>query len=262
MKITYDNDDIPAWLKPHMKMFCDCGAVMADDGPVGYDGVMKLTQRWCMNERCPYHMAEKVEALAKYFRIEGVGNKTALDMIKSYKFRNHLQALPIWFQTAPEVHLYEVGKLAYIYGVDSGWKEWLAGYTSFAEYFSVCSDIPHTVWQHKDYLFECERYFRVKRERLSQQVLRIMLTGSIHGYNSRSEFLQAINEEYGKYFRIEDNKKTVRDTYCLVKEPNTVDHEKTVIAINNNIPIMTSAKFVRLLQMMKEELVKEETGLC
>ena len=119
--------------------------------------------------------------MAKYFKIEGVGSKTALDMIKSYKFKNHLQALPIWFQTAPEVHLYEVGKLAFIYGVDAEWKEWLAGYTSFTEYFSTCPDVSPVAWQHKEYLFECESYFRVKPERLSQQVLRIMLTGSIHG---------------------------------------------------------------------------------
>ena len=71
--------------------------------------------------------------------------------------------------------------------------------------------------------------------------------------NAAFEFCEA---EY--FLAYKDNKKTVRDTYCLVKEPNTVDHEKTVIAINNNIPIMTSAKFVQLLQMMKEELMKEE----
>ena len=47
MQLTVLNNDIPSWLKPHMKTMCDCGAgVICDDGPIGYDGVMKLTQRW------------------------------------------------------------------------------------------------------------------------------------------------------------------------------------------------------------------------
>lgn len=261
MKITYYNEDIPEWLKPHMKIFCDCGGVMADDGPLDYRGVMKLTQRFCLNPRCPYHMGEKIQMLAKYFDVLGVGEETAVSMAKGYKFHNHLEALKLWFPSPPEVYLYEVAELAYIYGVKGKWKDWLAGYTSFEEYFSQAEFIPEVVANNQAYLMECEKYFHVKKEKLATQVLRIMVTGSIRGFSSRKEFLDFLNERYNPYFRVEDNKKTVRDTYCLVKEPESVDYSKTQIAESHNIPIMDSAKFIGILEGMKGVLENEDSGI-
>lgn len=258
MKITYDNPDIPEWLKPHMKMFCECGGVIADDGPVDYKGRMKLTQRWCMNPNCPYHMAKRIQMLAERMGVVGVGIKTAQDMAIGYRFTNHLQALRFWFPVKPSVYLYEVAEMSYIYGVSSEWKDLLAGYTSFVEFYA------ENPWpaldaaiQYKSYLLECEKYFDVKQERITNRVLYVMLTGSIHGFNSRREFLDAINERYKGIFRVEDNKKTVRGTYCLVKEPGSVDYSKTQIAMANNIPIMDSAHFVALLERLKGEFVNE-----
>lgn len=262
MKITYDNTDIPDWIKPHIRTFCDCGGVMVDDGPIDSFGVMKLTQRWCSNPKCPYHMGEKIQLLAKYFGVVGVGEQTALDMAKGLHLQNHLQALAYWFPSRPEIHLYEVGILSYIYGIDSGWKELLAGFTSFEEFFASDKYIPEVVWSHREYLLQCEKYFRVKQERIRQEVLHIWLTGSMRGFNSRKDFLEYINDKYKDYFRIEDNKKTLRNTYCLVKEDNSIDYEKTNLAVINDIPIMSSAKFLKLLERMKEELDNENAGVC
>lgn len=258
MIITGLNDDIPEWLKPHMQILCKCGGVMADDGPLDYRGVMKLTQRFCLNPRCPYHMAEKVQMLAKYFNIGGVGPETALDLIRSYKFKSHLDALKIWFADKPSVYLYEVGELSYIYGIKSKWKDMLAGYTSFEQYFTTARNIPEVALSNAKYLVECEQYFNVKQEKLSTNVLKVMITGSLHGFTSRQEFIELVNNEYKDYFRIEDNKKTVRDTYCLIKEPESVDYSKTAIAVNNNIPVMSSKQFLLMLKALKEAMVNED----
>lgn len=261
MKITYYNDDIPDWLKPHMPVFCKCGGVMADDGPVDYRGVMKLTQRFCLNPHCPYHMAEKIQMLAKYFKVDGIGPETARNMIEGYKFRSHLDALKFWFGEPPEVYLYEVGELSYIYGIKSKWKDILAGYRSFEEYFDTVTDIPDVVESNKDYLLECQSYFRLKKDVISQSVLRIMITGSLHGFSSRQEFLGFVNERYKNYFRVEDNKKTIRNTYCLVKEPESVDYSKTAIAVHNGIQIMSSSEFLAILEYLKEEIDSENEGV-
>lgn len=261
MILTFDNENIPEWLKPHMQAFCKCGGVMVDDGPINWDGTMRLTQRWCTNPHCPYHMAEKVQMLAKYFDVSGVGEKTALSLVKGYGFKNHLQALGFWFPVKPEVYLYEVAELSYIYGVESKWKDWLAGYNNFTAYFSEEAYPAPIALENRKYLEECASYFRIKKDSISKSVLRVMLTGSLQGFSSRDVFLNAINEQYKDYFRVEDNKKTVRGTFCLIKEPNTTDYSKTQIAVLNDIPIYTSAKFIKLLAMMKEELDRENDGV-
>lgn len=262
MKITYYNEDIPDWLKPHMKIFCECGAPMCDDGPVDAYGKMALTQRWCMNPQCPYHMAQKVVMLADYFEVEGVGEKTAQDMVLGYKFHTHLQALPYWFQEKPTVYLYEVAQLSYIYGVSKDWKDWLASYRSFEEYFEREPIIPWVALNNKEYLLECEKYFNIKKDVINANVVKVMITGSIHGFNSRSDFLEAVNQEFKDYFRVEDNKKTVRDTVCLIKEPESVDYSKTAIAQENNIPILNSKEFFGYLSSLREELKNEANGIC
>lgn len=258
MQLTVLNNDIPDWLKPHMKLMCDCGAgAICDDGPIGYDGIMKLTQRWCSNPLCPYHMAEKVNELAKHFNILGVGSKTALEDIRMYKFKSHLDALKFWFAEPPEVYLYEAAELSYIYGVDSKWKEWLGGYTSLDDYFANERNIPDIVRSNEGYLRECISYFRIKNEALSNRVIKVMMTGSMHGYSNRQEFLDAINELYKGVLRVEDNKKTVRGTICLIKEEDAVDYSKTGIAVANDIPIVTSKEFLAVLRNIGGEPVAD-----
>lgn len=248
MQLTALNEDIPDWLKPHMKQVCECGAgAMCDDGPIDGNGVMKLTQRWCSNPKCPYHMAEKVNELAKYFGVVGIGTKTALADIQLYKFNSHLEALKFWFAEPPEVYLYEAAELSYIYGVESKWKDWLGPYSSLDEYLATAQFIPVVVMQNIEYLRECISYFRIKQDALSSNVIKVMITGSMHGYSSRIDFLNSINEVYKGVLRVEDNKKTIRDTVCLIKEVDAVDHSKTQIAIDNNIPIVTSQEFLAIL---------------
>lgn len=254
MIITEFNYDIPEWLKPHMRTLCKCGSYIVDDGPVGYDGVMKLTQRWCTNPTCPYHMGKRIEELAKYFKVEMVGEVTALNMAKTYKMKNHLEALKFWFNKKPEVHLYEVGKLAFIYGLRGKCEEVLSGYTSFEQYFNCSNNIPDELWCNKEYLLECSKYFNIKQKALPSGVLNIMVTGSIRNFRSRGQFIETLNDTYSPHFRIHDNKKTVRNTFCLVKEDESTDFEKTGIALANGIPIMNSAEFIALLEQLKGEL--------
>lgn len=250
---TVDNTNIPEWLRSNMQWLCKCGYEIVDDGPVGADGVMKLTQRWCSNPNCPYHMAEKVVMLARRFGIDGIGPATAREMIRIYKFKSHLDALRFWFAEKPSVYLYEVAEMAYIYGTDSKWKEWLGGYTSIDEYVRKVRFPEEEVLMNREYIEQCCAYFNVKGEALNSIVLKVMITGSIDGFSSRQEFLSAVNNHYKDHFRIEDNKKTVRDTICLIREPYTADHSKSDIAIRNGIPILNSKEFIAMLDSIIEE---------
>lgn len=261
MQITAENPDIPDWLKPHMKMFCECGGVICDDGPYDAHGVMMLTQRWCSNPECMFHLARKADELAKYFHIDGFGPKTAQKDIVGYGIKNHLEFLRFWFSEPPEVYLYQAAELSYVYGVDSKWKEWLAPYTSYEEYIAVTDDVPYVILSNLDYLMECAKYFRIKKTPLSNVVIKVMITGSMLGFPSREAFLNGINEEFKDYFRVEDNKRTVRGTVCLVKEPNSVDYSKTQIAVNNNIPIVSSKEFIGILSDLRETMRNENEGI-
>lgn len=255
MKFTIDNTDIPDWLKPHIPTMCKCGlGVMIDDGPVGADGIMKLTQRWCSNPECKYHMAEKVQMLAKRFGIDGVGPETARYEVTHYMYRTHLDALRVWFQEKPSVFLYEAAEMSYIYGVDSKWKEWLVGYNSLDEFYRESKNIPDVMLMHRDYLYQCMDYFNIKKSEESRAVLKVMLSGSMHGYSSRDAFLSAINSEFKDYFCVLDNKKTVRDTVALIIEKDSVDYSKSDIAKRHSIPTFTSQEFIAFLNQIKEEM--------
>lgn len=254
VKPTALNNDIPQWLKPHMKLYCECGNPIVDDGPVDYRGVMKLTQRKCADPLCPYHMAEKMNLLAKRLDIKGIGSATCLDIIKQYNIKNHLEVLKMWFTEKLKVDLYEVGEMSYIYGIDSKWKELLAGYTSFEEFFENAYNIPEIVLNNKELLIHNQKYFNIKNKPMTRSVIRVMITGSIKGFSSRGEFLDTLNKHYEGKFRIEDNKKTVRGTLCLIKEPESVDYTKSDIAIKNGIPIVSSADFMKLLEEVVEDV--------
>lgn len=244
MGLTAYNTDMPAWLFDNINKMCPhCGAHLMDDGPV-VNGVLQLTQRYCINPHCPGHLAHRMDILAKRFGVKGFGPETALSLCKAYKYKNHLEILKKWFpDSKPKVHLWEVGDMSMIYGFSGSWKELVMGYHSFEEFFRMAMMIPPAIQYNKDYLFYCEKFFDIK-EPLSKNVINIMMTGSISGFSNRSQFVEAINMTFGKYVQVIDVGKRIRNVSYLVKEEGTVDHSKSDLARAHDIPIVTPMEFL------------------
>lgn len=251
--MTKYNLDIPDWLSLYMEKECPaCGAPLVDDGPPNDTGGVLLTQRYCPNNYCPRHMAHKIVNVAKYLGIQGYGPATAEDMVRLNKLENHLQAIPLLMQgERPRVYVWEVGIMAQIYGLSSKWKEILLGYKSFEEYFEKAKSIPNDLVLNKKYLMYAESFFDLK-EPLSKRVIRIMISGSITGFSNKHDFVPWLNERVGQYLQIMEVGKRKTNVDFLVKEPTSVDHAKTGIALEAGIPIVSSKQFlVIILEMLQ-----------
>lgn len=256
MEMTSANPFIPEWLRSNINTECPyCGGPIVDDGPIGNNGVMLLTQRFCANSLCPGHMAHKIDILAKKFGVKGFGPETALSLCKSYKFRNHLEVLKIWFpDKKPLVHLWEVGDMAMLYGYSGSWRDLLLGYKDFTDFFENSTEIPPLIQANKNYLLYCQSYFDLKKP-LSKNVIYVMMTGSIQGYSNRAKFIAAINDTFGSYVQVIDVGKRARNVHFLIKEEGSVDHSKSDLAMRNGIQIITPKDFLKVIASIVKEMI-------
>lgn len=258
--LTINNTGLPVWLYNNINKYCpECGAPLFDDGPTDSDGNVQYTQRYCANPYCPGHMAEKIAYMATKLGIPGVKGATALSMIKLRGLKSHLEAIPYWYQDSkpPALYLWEIADIAQVYGLQNKWRELLSGCNSFKEFYDSYPCMTQDLIDCKPILLKAESYFEVKPA-LSKRIINIMMTGSIDGYSNRKDFVTYLNDKVGKYIQIVEVGKRAHDVDFLVKEPYTVDHSKTGVAINNNIPIVSSAQFVWYLNQELQQLLHEK----
>jgi len=247
MQISMYRTDLPDWVRDNMKMLCSyCGSFIVDNSDTG-----ATTARWCCNPSCPGHMMHKAKVLADFFDIKGFGPQTALSLIRTLKLNNHFEFMKRWFgDKKPLATLAEVAVLACIegYGAPTANKE-LNHYASFEEYFSKCSSLNPLLVENKELLIEGEKYFTLKPP-VAARKMYVMGTGSFHGYNSREEFFRLINDAYGAYINVIQTGKRKTGISYLLKEYDAVDHAKSRIALENNIPIVTPSEFVSIIATM------------
>ena len=229
---------IPIWLDQHLKKTCACGY------PIGNN--TNLTVRRCLNPCCPYHMAQRVADLAKIMGVKGVGPAKALELVKNNGFKSHLEAIPIWFDEKPEKYLHEIASLCMIDGMDKELKKYCDGYASFTHMFMNEDKLPMSIRVHKTIFLDAEQYFKIKPP-LSKHVINIMITGEIYGMPSRTAFVNGLNDTYGQYFQIVDVGVRKTNVMCLIREKDTPYHNKTRIAEERNIPIVTPVEFIGIL---------------
>lgn len=237
---TLYNSKIPEWVKPYMKTQCDyCHSLLIDNE--------EFTDRRCANPKCPGHMAYKIAETAKYFKVAGVGAKTALAYLNTHNCTNHLDILKTWFNSKPRVTLSTVATLAQIngYGEITATKE-LSSYKSFEDYFTNCRNVNPLLAKYRDYLFECEKYFEVLPP-LSRNQMIVMGTGAFHGYANREDYFELINKAFGQYVHVIQAGPRKTGVSYLLKETDAVDHRKSAIARECGIPIITPSEFVQLL---------------
>lgn len=255
MIATAFRNDLPDWVKSSIKTTCSyCGSYILDNSDTGV-----TTARVCANPKCPGHMMHKMAFVAKYFGVTGFGPETALSYIKGNNCQNHLEILKKWFpDDKPLVSLSEVAILACIdgYGETQARQE-LNKYGTFEAYFANLANANPVLRKNYDYLMECQSYFALKPA-LSSRVIRVMGTGSFHGFNNRDEFFQMVNDAYGSMLQVVQTGKRKTGVSYLIKEKDAVDHSKSQIARENNIPIVTPKEFVDILSQLCPYTVEEK----
>lgn len=230
--------EIAEWLKPYLNTECPyCKSpIMNNDN---------LTDRWCSNPNCPGHMSYKISALAARFGIKGVGPATALELIDTFHLPYHISYLPIFMAEKPRLYLWQVGEIAMIKGYQRQWRDFAEGCDTMEQ---VCQKrtVPAVIKEQLPLLQACEQACEVI-PRLTGIKVNVMLSGSFDGYAARRDWVTAMNKKYGKYFEVIDVGTRKLDVQYLVKEEWATDHNKSDIAKEYGIPIVTPAKMEEIL---------------
>lgn len=244
MVVSNWRTDLPKWAKDNMMMICPyCGYYIVDNSDTG-----ATTARWCANPVCPGHMAHRMKFVADFFKVKNFGPETARSYIVSHNCQNHLEILKEWYKDEkPLVTLADVAVLACIegYGETQAVQD-LGAYGSFSEYFANLANANPILRSKIAFLMECETYFNLKPP-LSKTVIKVMGTGSFRNFESREEYFSLLNDVFGQYIQIIQTGKRKTGVAYLIKEPDAVDHSKSQIAYENNIPIITPQEFIMLL---------------
>lgn len=240
MRITkYRQSELPAWVWDNILKVCPhCGCMIVENDT--------MTARWCSNPECPEHMAYKIVEVCNFYGVKGMGPATAKEWILSRNLHSQFEIIPLLFDTKPTASLADIATLACIegYGSIQAEKE-LPQMHSFEEYFSVGEPNPLLV-PYKDLLIGAQKYFNIKKP-VSARKLYVMGTGSFHGFNNRDSFFSFINMHFGQYVHVIQTGRRKTGVSFLIKEEDAVDHSKSQLARENNIPIVTPTQFIAIL---------------
>lgn len=228
---------LPDWLAASIPTMCKCGGLIINNET--------LTQRFCSNLECPYHMAARIESVLKYFDVKGIGYTTALKYIEDYHMKYHLEILSHFFKDKPYVSLYEVAKLAMIPGHERDMKQYCDKYGSFEDMFRN-EQLPRFMLLYKDELLRAETFFRVKQP-LGGKVINIMITGEVHGYSSRVKFINDLNALGQGLFTFNDVGVRKTGVHMLIAEKDAAYHNKMRIAEERGIPVLTPAEVSKVV---------------
>ncbi len=240
MRITkFREAELPKWVWDNILKECPhCGAPIVENDT--------MTARWCSNPKCPKHMAYKIVEVCKFLGVKGIGPANAQEWIKNQNLQNQFEIIPHLLSYKPTVSLADIATLACIEGYGSIQAEnELPQMHSFEEYFDTAQVNPLLV-PYKEILIEAQKYFEIKKP-LSSRKMYVMGTGSFHGFNSRESYFNYINQVFGEYVHVIQTGKRKTGITFLIKEDDAIDHSKSQIAYENNIPIVTPKQFIAIL---------------
>ena len=243
--------DIPEWLAENINKNCPyCGHPITNNDA--------LTDRYCSNEKCPEHMAQKIVVLAKRMGVKNFGIASAREAVRLYKFQLHTQILPYWFKEKPSLYLHEVGEICLIKGHQVKWRQYCEGHDTMMQVVK-CPRTPPEIRKHAVLLICTAAMCNIK-PRLLGKHLNVMLSGSFDGYRSRSDFVAEMNRKYGDVIQMVDVGKRKTEVAFLVKEIYATDHEKSAIANAMGIPIITPKGLDEKLAAYKSYITEGRKG--
>jgi len=243
---------------------CDCGA------PIEFTN--SLRQIYCTNQWCHHKIASRLESMAKAMKADGWGESTALAIVKEFKLKSPYQVFLLEGRTTSivpafdkkianicdyekrKVKLWELVKLAGIPNIETIAYKIFDGYNSIAEAYNdiekgqvpyiadklgiksnessvMAVNVYNTLLKYKEELLFGETQFNVYKA--EGKTLKIAITGAVHGFTSKSDYIKYINERYrGKINAVLVNSVTM-ETDVLVADGDTSSNKfKTAYKIN------------------------------
>jgi hypothetical protein len=196
-------------------------------------------------------MAQKIKSMCKdILGIKGVGAATGLRLVKEKSLSCHFDVIPILCKEKPRVRLYDLLRMCFIEGVDTGWNYVVGDCETVDELF-------HTYHgKYKDLLLCNEKLIRkgsmvfdlIKSKKFELDAVvtgTVMISGNIRGFNERNNFIHSINAVSKGSIRIaiaEGKRKT--GIMALIQEKDTSNRGKAQTALACGIPIMSPSEFV------------------
>lgn len=239
--------EIAPWLEEHINKNCPyCGAPIVNN--------QLLTDRFCSNEKCPEHMAQKIVVLAKRLDVKNFGIASAREAVRLYKFQLHTQIIPHWFKEKPSLYLHEVGEICLIKGHQKKWRQYCEGHDTMLQVLRSPRTPPEI--RKQGVLLICTAAMCNIKPRLLGKRLNVMLSGSFDGYRSRSDFVAEMNRKYGDVVQLVDVGKRKTEVAFLIKEAHATDHEKSAIANAMGITIITPKAFNEKLEAYRSYILE------
>ena len=236
---------LPAWLKDNLKEVCDCGCEMENY----YNPEGRITKRRCSSPVCQFKVALKIVGMCNILQLKGIGEATARKIVANNHITNHYVALKYISQEKPSVNLYTFLRMAFIEGIDTSWSEVTSKYDNLDDVFANYNGQYRKVLEeNKDMLYEGLQYvdliqsWKPKFDAVLEGT--VMISGNLHGWNNRNDFIAALNYASEGLVRIgvsEGKRKT--GVLALIQEADTPNRGKAECALANGIPIMTPDAF-------------------
>jgi len=243
------NEDInlPKWLTDELSGYCDCGSPIENE----YNHRNEITSSRCTNKQCPYVMAQKIKSMCKdILGMKGIGATTALNLVKEKSLSCHFDAIPILCKEKPRVSLYNLLRMCFIEGIDTGWKNVVEDNETVDELFSKYQGKYRRVLLYNEELIrKGEKVFSlIQRNKFELDAVvtgTVMISGNIRGFNERNDFIRSINYASRGSIRIavsESKRKT--GIMALIQEKDTPNRGKAQTALACGIPIMSPSEFM------------------
>lgn len=265
-----DKNLVPYFSAKEMMWDCDvCGA------PLIYNKA--LTTLKCSNAKCYGQIAAKAAAMASDLGYKGLGYSTMLKLAKTFKPNDHLDLFSkkfiskyntnslmiskfIQYTQVPQIiDFYKIFKYLYLSNIQEDWSKIVGTCKSIEE-------VLHTNFPDKYSNLEVKlmKYHILKLYKImylfspiykeSNNILELMITGSINNFSSKNEFINSLNTRYHKlcYFKQVGKKKSANMCICDTIDSNgnpISSHEKFLIAKESGIPIVTSKTLIKILEV-------------
>lgn len=225
---------IPDWVAEEGLLVCECGKpILINEN---------MTKAKCSDFYCIHHMKHRCDALAKFLGKSGVGPATCEKLLKySDKATCPFSLLPHWGYKGVELELWEIAKYTFIPGMSNSLRGLCKGHKSF-----LTVEWPEHLVKYIPDLNASASYCTVKKPIIVQEI-KVMMSGRIHGYGSRDQFLRDLNERYAQYCHIVNVGTAFTKADLLIQEPETACTSKHRNATRSGLTIASSEVFVRVL---------------
>lgn len=256
-----EDEYLPEWLKSNIAEKCSCGSEMENF----YNNDGRITKRRCSNSTCPHKIALKIVGMCDILQLKGIGEVTAEKLAINKSLNNQYEALPHILDSKPRISLYDFLRIAFIEGIDTSWSEVVENCESLDDVYSTYKGkYRNLLDSNKDLLYsglnfvEIKQAWKPKHDAIITGT--VMISGNLHGWNNRNDFIAGLNYVSDGYIRInvaESKRKT--GVLALIQEADTPNRGKAECALANGIPIMTPAEFQAwVTEMLRNKLAKQE----